>query len=280
MRHESVRNEQLFHVYNRYSGEYRLSFGNRGRGHGELIHVNGVSMDYETKSMYVGSLNQSRITIFQLDSLSWGKVNITEKRLKQPLSSPAFFRLGPDHYLTIYNAHSRFALYDQELNLIDSSNHYSPITTQTTQEKVLENYYFYCSAVLIKPDGTKFFNFTHCGTILEFFNIKHNKIVHSNTSYIYEPTYKADGFPLWKESIRGLRAIYATDNYIYIAFNGTKDLETRIEKLSVFDWQGQPIKQYELGVDIMDMIIDENSKIGYVIYRDDAYEYHLGNFDL
>ena len=35
---------------------------------------------------------------------------------------------------------------------------------------------------------------------------------------------------------------YATDNYIYIALNGTKDLETRIEKLSVFDWQGLPIK--------------------------------------
>ena len=32
MKHESVRNEQLFHVYNRYSGAYRLSFGNRGRG--------------------------------------------------------------------------------------------------------------------------------------------------------------------------------------------------------------------------------------------------------
>ena len=64
----------------------------------------------------------------------------------------------------------------------------------------------------------------------------------SNTSYIYEPTYKADGFPLWQESIRGWRTVYATDNYIYIALNGTKDLETRIEKLSVFDWQGLPIK--------------------------------------
>ena len=44
------------------------------------------------------------------------------------------------------------------------------------------------------------------------------------------------------ESIRGWRTVYATDNYIYIALNGTKDLETRIEKLSVFDWQGLPIK--------------------------------------
>ena len=149
-----------------------------------------------------------------------------------------------------------------------------------TPEKVLENYYFYCSAVLIKPDGTKFLNFTHCGAILEFFNIQQNKITHSNTSYIYEPTYKADGFPLWQESIRGWRTVYATDNYIYIALNGTKDLETRIEKLSVFDWQGLPIKQYDLGVNIMDIIIDESLKTGYVIYRDDEYEYHLGNFDL
>ncbi|MDB9205779.1 BF3164 family lipoprotein [Odoribacter splanchnicus] len=280
MKHESVRNEQLFHVYNRYSGAYRLSFGNRGRGYGELIHVNGISMDYETKSMYVGSLNQSRITIFQLDSLPWGKVNIAEKRLRQPLSSTTFFRLDPDHYLTTYNAYSRFALYDKNLNLIDSCTHYSPITTQITPEKVLENYYFYCSAVLIKPDGTKFLNFTHCGAILEFFNIQQNKITHSNTSYIYEPTYKADGFPLWQESIRGWRTVYATDNYIYIALNGTKDLETRIEKLSVFDWQGSPVRQYDLGVNIMRVVVDESSKTGYVIYRDDEYEYHLGNFDL
>ena len=66
----------------------------------------------------------------------------------------------------------------------------------------------------------------------------------------------------------------------YIALNGTKDIETRIEKLSVFDWWGCPIKQYDLGVNIMDIIIDESSKTGYVIYRDDEYEYHLGNFDL
>lgn len=94
------------------------------------------------------------------------------------------------------------------------------------------------------------------------------------------PTYKADGFPLWQESIRGWRTVYATDNYIYIALNGTKDLETRIEKLSVFDWQGLPIKQYDLGVNIMDIIIDESLKTGYVIYRDDEYEYHLWDFDL
>ena len=144
----------------------------------------------------------------------------------------------------------------------------------------MENYYFYCSAVLIKPDGTKFLNFTHCGAILEFFNIQQNKITHSNTSYIYEPTYKADGFPLWQESIRGWRTVYATDNYIYIALNGTKDLETRIEKLSVFDWQGSPVRQYDLGVNIMRVVVDESSKTGYVIYRDDEYEYHLGNFDL
>ena len=103
-----------------------------------------------------------------MDSLPWGKVNIAEKRLRQPLSSTAFFRLDPDHYLTTYNAYSRFALYDKDLNLVDSCTYYSPITTQTTPEKVLENYYFYCSAVLIKPDGTKFLNFTHCGAILEF----------------------------------------------------------------------------------------------------------------
>ena len=55
-----------------------------------------------------------------MDSLPWGKVNIAEKRLRQPLSSTAFFRLDPDHYLTTYNAYSRFALYDKNLNLIDS----------------------------------------------------------------------------------------------------------------------------------------------------------------
>ncbi len=82
-----------------------------------------------------------------MDSLPWGKVNIAEKRLRQPLSSTAFFRLDPDHYLTTYNAYSRFALYDKNLNLIDSCTHYSPITTQITPEKVLENYYFLTSSL-------------------------------------------------------------------------------------------------------------------------------------
>ena len=82
-----------------------------------------------------------------MDSLPWGKVNIAEKRLRQPLSSTAFFRLDPDHYLTTYNAYSRFALYDKNLNLIDSCTHYSPITTQITPEKVLENYYFMTSSL-------------------------------------------------------------------------------------------------------------------------------------
>lgn len=48
LEHESVRNEQLFHVYDRYTGKYVQSF-------------------------------------FSFDSLGYGKVGISEKRLKQPL---------------------------------------------------------------------------------------------------------------------------------------------------------------------------------------------------
>ena len=90
--------------------------------------------------------------------------------------------------------------------------------------------------------GTKFLNCTHCGAILEFFNIQQNKITHSNTSYIYEPTYEADGVPLWRESIRGWRTVYATDNYIYIALDGTKDIVDPNRKTFCIRLVGMPHK--------------------------------------
>lgn len=281
IKHESMKNEQLFHVYNRKTGKYVQSFGNKGRGYGELISSNGISMDYNSKTIYVGAMNQSRATVFDLDSLRYGKVGISEIRLRLPLNSTGFYRVTPENFLTIYNLHNRFALYDKEMNVIDSCNYYSPTKSGISEGYALINYYLYSSGILVKPDGSKFANLTTCGLIVEIFGMNQNKIEHLNTTYFYEPTYNIEsGDPLWGRCIRGLRTYFATDKYIYIVLNGTLDDEIRLDKISVFDWEGHCVKQYDLEVNIMRISIDEEAGIGYVILRDESLEYRLGYFEL
>lgn len=281
IKHESMKNQQLFHVYNLKTGKYIQSFGNRGRGYGELISPNGISMDKLTKTMYVGAMNQNRVTVFNLDSLKYNKVGICELRLKQPLNSTGFYRLTSENFLTIYNLQNRFVLYDDKLNIIDSCNYYSPTKSGISDEYALNNYYLYSSNILLKPDGSMFANLTYCGSILEIFNINRGDIVHLKTKYFYEPTYnQKSGDPLWGSTIRGVRTYFATNKYIYILFNGTTDDNARLDKISVLDWKGNCVKQYDLGVNIMRITIDEEAGLGYVILRDDSLEYRLGYFDL
>lgn len=280
LRHESMKNEHYFQVYNRLTGKYILSFGDKGRGYGELVNVASVSIDNHTKSMYVSATNQSRAVIFNLDSLGYGKVRISELKLKQPLSSIGFFRLGQNNFLTTYNPYNRFALYDNKLNVIDTCDYYSPTTTGIKKDYPLTNYYFSTSDNIVKPDGTRFANITSCGAIFEIFGIEQNKLVHITTNYFYQPTYDKSGDPLWNKCTFGARTICATNRYIYIVLNGTNEDYARLEKISVYDWDGHPVKQYDLGVNIMRITIDEEAGLGYVILRDDSLEYRLGYFDL
>lgn len=279
--HRSMKNEQLFHVYNRYSGEYKCSFGNRGRGFGELIHINGISIDKETSSMLVGSLDRNQIFEFALDSLKYGKVNVSEKRLKQPLRGTGFYQIGRNRYLSIYNPFQRFQLYDDNLNIIDSCDYHSQLVDGEANTRAANSYYMYCSNIGIKSDGSKFVNLTLSGGVLEIFEIKEDKIRHLKTDYYYQPIYdEKSGIPKWNEAIFGAITLTATDKYIYVLFNGTVNSEAKVDKVSVLDWDGKPVRQYDLGVDLMRVMADEEAGKGYIIFRDDNYEYRLGTFDL
>lgn len=279
--HRSIKNEQLFHAYNKYTGEYKCSFGNRGRGIGELIHINGISIDKKNNSMLVGSLESNQIIEFILDSLKYGKVEVSKKILKHPLRGIGFYSIGKNQYLSIYNPHNRFQLYDDNLNIIDSCNYYSQIVDGIPNTKAANSYYTYCSNIGIKPDGSKFINLTLSGGILEIFEIKEDKINHLKTIHYYQPIYdEKTGIPKWDEAIYGAITLATTNKHIYILLNGSFDSEAKVNKISVLDWEGNPIKQYDLGVDLMRIMLDEESGKGYVIFRDDNYEYRLGVFNL
>lgn len=281
MEHQSLKNEKIFHAYNKYTGKYMCGFGVRGRGEGELIHITGISIDEKTNSMMVGSFNRDEVFVFSLDSLEYGEVAVSTQKMKQIMSGRNLLKLGERHYCSVYNSCYRFLLYDKNFNIIDSSNFYSPISgSMVNSRRASELYYSYCSNCSSKPDGTKFVNLTLSGAILEIFEIGNNKIKHLRTKYYYQPMYDEEsGLPRWDETM-GAAGITATNKYIYVVFIDTPNREAPIYKISVLDWEGNPIKQYDLGVDLMRIGIDEEFGKGYVVFRDDNYEYHLGVFNL
>lgn len=279
MQHRSLSNEQLFHVYNRHTGEYVRSFGQQGRAAEELLlPVNYAFSDTAGTAIVAGTLNDNKLLTFRLDSLADNRVSVHSRKLAEPMSFIHFFRLGADHYLGAYGRF-RFTLYDARLNPVDTCDYYSE-TWKGAEPEAMKDYYFYASACEAKPDGTKFMNFTIAGPILEIFDVKDNRIEPAVTRYFAKPVYKESGIPEWDKNVSGARSSCPTDAYIYALWNGTEEEHAKVDKVSVFDWEGRPVKQYVLGENLLRLVIKEELGKGYVVYVDDEFQYRWGSFDL
>lgn len=84
------------------------------------------------------------------------------------------------------------------------------------------------------------------------------------------------------ENIWGFEDIYVTDNYIYTLHNGktTEENPYFSKSIKVFDWLGNPIIEYNVGVDMRCLAVDEIEKKIYAVAYEEEKDFFLISVNL
>lgn len=146
----------------------------------------------------------------------------------------------------------------------------------------------------IKPDNSMFVTGSYIGAILELFHLDGDKISPASVVYIYPPVYREntsnnDAISWISDTIIGFDCIRVTDNYIYTLLSGVKG-ENLISgqgdrlmstEITIFDWEGKPIRRIKTDMQMMTFDIDENNKTGYAVaLNPEDFSFNLISFPL
>jgi hypothetical protein len=85
-----------------------------------------------------------------------------------------------------------------------------------------------------------------------------------------------------KENIYGFEDVYVTDKYIYALHNGktAKENPYLSQSIKVFDWEGNPVVKYNLGIDMRCLAVDEDKNIIYAVAYNDEDGFFLIRTDV
>lgn len=277
VKQKSVLNSNSLQMFNPTTGEFITGFGQYGRARGEVLEpMRYISIDNKRNELYAGGVNQHKMVKFDLSNNK--NITFEETKYDTRISATYFSFIRENRFLTAHEDFNvRFCLYDKKHKLIDRYNIYPAVKKENEDLTLIDNFFLYNSFLKIKPNGTKFVNVTYCGLLMEIFEIKNDSIVPLFTKRYYEPMMQENGQCDFVDYSVCVASLSVTDKYIYMRI-GTNE-EAR-KTLFLFDWEGNPVKQYNLNAPIIEVAVNEKSKKAFVLAENDNGEYYLGYFDL
>jgi hypothetical protein len=148
--------------------------------------------------------------------------------------------LGDDKYLVRMYTFAKNAGYRRFVMLDKGEVTHNSEEYPIDDEKLIGVAYNF-SKVPLSPDKTKFAIGTSYGWILEFYDIT-NGIENKRTNYYHELLWDANRTSVDTEkSGYGFMDMACDDKYVY-ASSGEPNTDDRIDNITIFDWEGEPVK--------------------------------------
>jgi hypothetical protein len=169
----------------------------------------------------------------------------------------------------------RYAVLDSNSNILSYNFDY-PIDG-SSQTSFAHKALAYQGEMVRNNDGTKFFYFSKYSEIIEIIEIdnsgnliKIKDIHYDKAEYVPEKEGNSISSAIKKESKRAFLAACATEKYIYLLYSGKIIGENMLSydegKIAfVFDWNGNPIKRYNLDIEVKYIAVSDDDKTLYAI---------------
>ena len=272
-----------FHIFSKHTGEYLKSFSGIGHGPGELLNGSlSFSTDPVNKKLYVPKeSNDSRVVVFDI-SLAMEREFVPFEEIEAN-RSPGFMRgdlhFKDDIFLVAHKRESfRYALVNSASDTIATYYTY-PVINEVDKNNEMNRiaYYGVNFYVNIKPDRTKLVSTTTTGLLMEIFDISNEKIELLYLWRYIKPSYEIrSGIVFSSGKDKGVGNFQVTDSYIYGIYFDEEDRSSN--NIWVFDWEGVPVKRYQLDKNVYRIAIDEEAGFAYVQIHND--EPSIGRFSL
>lgn len=169
----------------------------------------------------------------------------------------------------------RFIIFDSNLKVINHLPGYPAYSEIENNDLVKALNYL--SEIRIKPDNSKMVIGSYIGGIFEIFDL--DKIP-DTISLIKRSTFHLPQFEIAKDihknlyctenTIYGFENIFVTDNFIYALYFDQNKESNFPNRILVFDWDGEVVKQYIIDKALHGLCVDEvNFKIYGMAYSDE-----------
>jgi hypothetical protein len=266
------------------SSQKLFRFGNRGQGPDDFLRP--LSIQY---------INNRTVGVFDIMSKTYSEFDIPkeneelkiDKKIRFQAQLTQVIKTACNQYIGLSFDEGMFLLADSTGMPIDTYFEYPYQDENERRLTVRSN--AYQGTLAANPSKNKFVYASFRGEIIHFYAIENGGIKTIAKIENEYPVYKkrndgGEGVMTGAKGKNGYIAVYATEKFVYAIFSGKTVLEqhgnTNFEGnlLRLFDWNGVPVKEYELDVPCSYLCVsDDDRKIWAVASNPDIT---LVSFDL
>ncbi|MEX0662058.1 MAG: BF3164 family lipoprotein [Balneolaceae bacterium] len=285
-----VNEETYFYaLVNRHSGVGYQIFGREGRGPDEFLDFNYM---FRTSSNTI-SINERRL--FAVNEVSIDSILVDASAFTVSTTDELntgyslISKIGDDRIFgTGMFTDGRFALSDTSGELINTflnypfEDEFDGISTRDLGMAYQSNFSFHPTKPLVAVA-----NFT-AGN-LDILRVENDSIEEVSQIYSHQPKFENQSSETQisvmfdADNKMGYWDNDVTEEYIYALYSGrerTDPNQSTGNKVLVFDWEGNPIEQLNLDVEVSGITVDQNNETLYAIANDDNNEAFIATFSL
>lgn len=259
--------DKYIFIFNKNTGELLCTSGRKGRGPGELITPTQISINKQTKDLYVHDYGKHKLFRYSIPELLAGSdLPQEEITLNQTLAQQDHISFYKDSLFISRGYNNRLLIASLKDYKIEDNEPYPEIVSPAKDWNLfLQNWS--CSA--FDPNRNRYVRATLIGGIMEIFTISHKDIELKQRHFFYEPLFEKRGtlyLPV-PETIFGFRHLAASEKYIYASIIGQTNPKKLPKTIYRFDWKGKPVDCIETPYEIENFIVsDDDSHIYATVY--------------
>jgi hypothetical protein len=260
--------QPFFCIRSNGSSQTLFRFGNKGQGPDDFLRP--LSIQY---------INNQTVGTFDIMSKTYSEFTIPneneelkiDKKIRFQAQLTQIIKTACNQYIGLSFDEGMFLLADSTGMPINTYFEYPYQDENERRLTVRSN--AYQGTLAVNPSKNKFVYSSFQGEIIHFYTIENSGIKTVAKIENEYPVYKKrsdgeDGVMMGAEGKNGYIAAYATEKFVYAIFSGKTVLEQHGNAnfegklLRIFDWNGVPVKEYELDVLCSYLCVsDDDSKI-------------------
>lgn len=248
-----VGNTDVFKVFSLPNLEYLYSFGNVGQGPGELTFVDKESLEYEKGILSV--LDRQKFLTY---SIKDSTAQLTNEQLI--ISEETLFnqakKLSPNSFIFTPNAFKKESTDIMEYNFEKGSIAEFGEKTTAKEDSDFEKPYLFTSMLNVNKKKERIVQFYYSKPEFKIYNFKGELL---SKGIISNEVKKEEGTLYFVEAC-------TTEHYIYVLWiNGNKknimrDIDSFSPDVLVFDWEGNFVNRYRLGIPAITFAVTPDDK--------------------
>lgn len=263
------------------------SFGMIGRGHGEMIYPEGISVGDDNRSIYIFDWRTSFSVKFMVDDVLAGNnkvfvINPMDSLKGVDKQFGSIIRFNDRDYIA--------SGYDGDMRLMWVKNNqkidaYAQYPSLDENEEYTWDLWTSSSwsKIGVSPNHKYLVNTTRIGMLFEIFELNGEKIESKVLKAFYKPEFGvAEGAQpacvTWCEkTIGGFYALYCTDKSFWGVIDGPGF--THHNEIYEFDYSGELLNKYKVEGDVVCLAVNAEDEM-YLIMMDKDGEQHLKKADM